>query len=129
MSNSHVVLNNILQQLPENWHAAVVELANATLKTESPLRLILVGLFSVGKSSLINMLIEENLLQTALEETTALPTFIEYGNRREIQLVGSDGSILPLDEGICSGDHGSPRRGGLCYADSAFIVAARDFYY
>jgi hypothetical protein len=38
------------------------------------------------------------VLQASLEETTALPTFIEYGAQRAMQLVGQDGSITPLND-------------------------------
>ena len=98
MSQNTTFLTELLQQLPPAWHEPVNALADATLQTDAPLRLILVGAFSVGKSSLLNMLLQESLLQTAMEETTALPTFIEYGAQREMQLVGPDGSTLPLDE-------------------------------
>lgn len=98
MSTPHPFLTELLQQLPAVWHDPVTALADATLQTANPLRLILVGAFSVGKSSLLNMLLQESLLQSAMEETTALPTFIEYGVQREMQLIGPDGSTLPLDE-------------------------------
>lgn len=98
MATPSPLLSELQLVLPESWHAPVQTLADATLQTDTPLRLILVGAFSVGKSSLLNMLIEEPLLQTALEETTALPTFIEYAEERSMQLLGCDGSVLALDE-------------------------------
>lgn len=97
-STSHTVLEQITAGLPNTWHEPVRTLAEATLLTDTPLQLILLGAFSVGKSSLLNMLLQEPLLQTAMEETTALPTFIEYGTERAMTLVGPDGSSLPLDE-------------------------------
>lgn len=98
MTQAHTFLAEVQSALPSAWQEPVAALAAETLQTERPLHLILVGGFSVGKSSLLNMLLQEPLLQTALEETTALPTFIEYGAEREMQLVGQDGSGLPLDE-------------------------------
>lgn len=98
MSQNNSFLAELLQQLPQNWHEPISALADVTLRLETPLRLILLGAFSVGKSSLVNMLLKESLLQIAMEETTALPTFIEYGPQRAMQLVGSNGSTLPLDE-------------------------------
>ena len=98
MTQAHTFLVEVQSALPSAWQEPVAALAAETLQTERPLRLILVGGFSVGKSSLLNMLLQEPLLQTALEETTALPTFIEYGAEREMQLVCHDGSGLPLDE-------------------------------
>lgn len=98
MTQAHTFLAEVQSALPSAWQEPVAALAAETLQTDRPLRLILVGGFSVGKSSLLNMLLQEPLLQTALEETTALPTFIEYGAEREMQLIGHDGSGLPLDE-------------------------------
>lgn len=98
MTQAHAFLAEVQSALPTAWQEPVAALAAETLQTDRPLRLILVGGFSVGKSSLLNMLLQEPLLQTAMEETTALPTFIEYGAEREMQLVGHDGSSLPLDE-------------------------------
>lgn len=98
MSNSHELLTQLLATLPAAWHEPVAALAAATLQASSPLRVTLVGSFSVGKSSLLNMLLQEPLLPAALEETTALPTFIEYGSQRAMSLIGQDGSLLPLDE-------------------------------
>ena len=98
MSNSRELLTQLLATLPSAWHAPVEALAAATLQDNAPLRVTLVGSFSVGKSSLLNMLLQEPLLPSALEETTALPTFIEYGSQRAMSLIGQDGSLLPLDE-------------------------------
>jgi len=97
MNEQSKALSTLKNGLPQNWHEAVDELAESTLQSDRYLRLILVGAFSVGKSSLLNMLMGERLLHTALEEATALPTFIEYGSERSMQLIGSDGSTLPLD--------------------------------
>lgn len=91
-------LDELIQALPAPWHGAIGGLADNVLQTDAAMRLVLVGAFSVGKSSLLNMLLGEHLLQTALEETTALPTFIEHGEQRRMQLVGNDGSTLPLNE-------------------------------
>ncbi|MDD2728417.1 dynamin family protein [Malikia sp.] len=98
MTQAHNFFAEIQSALPPAWQEPVAALAAETMQADRPLRLILVGGFSVGKSSLLNMLLQEPLLQTALEETTALPTFIEYGAEREMLLVGQDGSSRPLDE-------------------------------
>lgn len=98
MSQPNAFLNELLSSLPTDWHPPVEALAAEVLQADTPLRLVLLGGFSVGKSSLLNMLLQEPLLQTALEETTALPTFIEYAADRGMSLIGQDGSQLPLDE-------------------------------
>ncbi|MBK1642599.1 hypothetical protein CKO12_12070 [Chromatium okenii] len=95
-SDSSAFLAALTAQIPAQWQDAVADLAANTLLSEQPLRLILVGAFTVGKSSLLNMLFGEHLLQTALEETTALPTFIEYGATPTLQLLNHDGSAAAL---------------------------------
>lgn len=96
MNTTENMLDTLKSRLPQAWHDTVDELAARTLQIDAPLRLTLVGGFSVGKSSLLNMLIGEKLLFTAKEEATALPTFIEHG-ARALSMIGSDGSSLPLD--------------------------------
>lgn len=98
MSQPNAFLSELLSCLPADWQAPVEALAAEVLHADTPLRLVLLGGFSVGKSSLLNMLLQAPLLQTALEETTALPTFIEYGAERSMSLIGPDGSQLPLDD-------------------------------
>ena len=97
MSHPHTLVATLKAQLPPSWQEPLDTLAARTLNTETPLRVILLGAFSVGKTSLINRLLGESRLKTACEETTALPTFIEYGPTCAMQLIGSDGSVLPLD--------------------------------
>lgn len=97
MKTAQELLTLINTQLPSAWQEPINELAQSTLAQDSPLRLTLVGGFSVGKSSLLNMLINEKLLFTAKEEATALPTFLEYGHEKAMTLIGSDGSGLPLE--------------------------------
>lgn len=98
MDTNQSLLDNMLSLLPEYWHEPVNMLADELLQTNTPLNFTLVGSFSVGKSSMINMLIGEELLWTALEEATALPTFIEHGNEKSMQIIGTDGSCLPIDD-------------------------------
>ncbi len=91
------LITRLKTHLPPSWHETLDALSEQMLNANAPLRVILLGAFSVGKTSLINRLIGEPLLKTACEETTALPTFIEYGVKRTMRLIGSDGSMLPLD--------------------------------
>ena len=93
-----VTLADLQACLPADWHASLNELAATTLQATTPLKLSLVGAFAVGKSSLLNMLMGEPVLEASLGETTALPTFIEYGAQRAMQLVGQDGSITALND-------------------------------
>ena len=97
MNRTEQLLNLLETTLPTAWQEPIAELAAQTLHADSPLRVTLVGGFSVGKSSLLNMLLGEKLLFTAIEEATALPTFLEYGDERAMSLIGTDGSQLPLE--------------------------------
>lgn len=65
----------------------------------SPLHVCLAGAFSTGKTTLLNTLIGNALLPVALEETTALPTFVEYAPTPRYELAGTDGvtRISPAD--------------------------------
>ena len=58
-------------------------------------RIIVVGGFSRGKSSLINALLGEKLLPAKLTPTTALLTFIRYGEVPEAILFYKDERITP----------------------------------
>lgn len=82
--------------LPDAWRQPVQQLADGVLEPERPLRVVLAGAFTVGKSSLVNMLTDGDWLPAALEETTALPTFIEYGAGTRMQLVDVDGCARDL---------------------------------
>lgn len=59
---------------------------------DSPLHACLAGAFSVGKTTLLNTLIGSALLPVAQEETTALPTFVEYAPAPSCELAGTDGA-------------------------------------
>lgn len=97
MSDQDTLVTDLQRLLPQAWQETTRELSEKLLQSDIPLRLTLVGGFSVGKSSLLNMLMGESLLQTALEESTALPTFIEHGAQRRMELIRTDGSVEKLD--------------------------------
>lgn len=97
-TSKSITLADLQACLPADWHASLNELAATTLQATTPLKLSLVGAFAVGKSSLLNMLMGDPVLEASLGETTALPTFIEYGAQRAMQLVGRDGSITALND-------------------------------
>ncbi|GKW26768.1 dynamin family protein [Pectobacterium polonicum] len=64
--------------------APLQELEN-TLSTFS-VRLPLIGAFSAGKSSLINTLLQENLLSVAIDPETSLPTELRFSPHERIVL-------------------------------------------
>lgn len=96
MKTSQQFTSDLLNSLPQEWHPSITELADNILQTYQPLRLALVGGFSVGKSSLLNMLLGQKWLFTAKEEATALPTFVEYAESSSMSLIGADHSEVPL---------------------------------
>lgn len=53
--------------------------------------LTVMGQFSAGKSTLINALLGRNILPVNKTETTAIVTYIKYGNEDHAELVYSDG--------------------------------------
>ena len=61
----------------------------------SPLHVCIAGAFSTGKTTLLNTLLGSALLPVALEETTALPTFVEYAAAPRYELV-STSSVTPV---------------------------------
>lgn len=97
MQSTTMIIDELKTILPAHWEAALEELATSTMEEEAPLRLTLIGAFSVGKSSLVNMLLGEPFLPAAMEEATALPTFIEYAPQTSMQLIMTDGGSEAID--------------------------------
>jgi len=59
-------------------------------------RLPLIGAFSAGKSTLINTLLQDNLLSVAIDPETSLPTEIRFAPQESITLRRKNGTLLPL---------------------------------
>lgn len=87
------LVNQIETVLPDSllshWHALKLE----TVENSEKLTVCLLGAFSVGKSSLINMLIGKDYLSVAQQETTALPTFIKYAESETFLLQSREGIV------------------------------------
>jgi GTP-binding protein EngB required for normal cell division len=114
----HGLADWLKERLPQHLHEKVAKLAEARSPSGSALHLIVLGSFSVGKSTLLNMLIGEQYLHVAKEEATSLPTFIEHGTEPCMAVVGSDGSVLPVDvEGFRDATSCAPE--GAAYATLA----------
>ncbi len=87
-----------LEQLPATLRAEIDAIAGQTINAQAPLKVCVVGEFSTGKSSLINALLGAALLPTAREETTALPTFIEYAPELHVELINTDGARAAITQ-------------------------------
>lgn len=96
MQASKIWLDTLDATLPAAWREPVRQLVDSVLAPDRPLRVALVGAFTAGKSSLVNMLTGGDWLPAALEETTALPTFVEYGAAPRMQVIDVDGSPRDL---------------------------------
>lgn len=60
-------------------------------RDEQPIRLVVAGGFSTGKSSVINSLIGEALIPTGPEPMTLAPSYFRYGESVEIAIEFTDG--------------------------------------
>lgn len=77
--------------LPEEDQAELDALEDLKNLDSQPLLLCVAGAFSTGKTSLINRMLEKELLPVALEESTALPTFLEFAPTPAYNLVLEEG--------------------------------------
>jgi len=90
---------------PESNGARFSVLQEAIQGEDAYLKIVIVGEYSRGKSSLINALLGEKLLPTALSQTTCINTFIQKiheGEKPYIKVVFRDNTqeILQWKEGI-----------------------------
>lgn len=70
----------------------------AALIEHFEIRIPMIGAFSCGKSSLLNALLGERLLATAITPETAVPTELRYGPDRRFAGCLPDGRRLPLED-------------------------------
>lgn len=101
----HAMQQRIQQQLPElralheryGLDLSVLERLEPLIQ-RFEIRIPLIGAFSSGKSSLLNALLEENLLATDITPETAIPTELSYAPER--RLIGhlADGQEIALKE-------------------------------
>lgn len=145
MSSFDELALRLRELAPDLLEAALLEWAERA--GNAIVRIAFAGAFSTGKSSLINMLIGEELLAAGLEETTSTPVYIERGNRaicvemadgrrvdggpadiRGSTLRASSGAVfvavtLPLSwlDGLCIVD--IPGSGGVSAKSAAYASA------
>lgn len=87
--------NETIRLLTSNEHFRLYASQLNDLKTyySDPVRLLIMGEFSVGKSSIINSLLEQEILASSLVPTTALTTFIKYGADERMDVHYENGEI------------------------------------
>ncbi|WP_375466976.1 dynamin family protein [uncultured Nostoc sp.] len=59
-------------------------------------RFLIIGDFNRGKSTILNAFFERDLLPMGATATTAIPTFVRYGEQEEVLVHKKDGSTEPL---------------------------------
>lgn len=55
-------------------------------------RFLIIGDFNLGKSSILNVLLEQELLPIGATATTAIPTFVKYGKQENVLVHKKDGT-------------------------------------
>ena len=70
-------LQNTLSELPQELSAPIQQAMEPLLRN-TPLRVVCLGAYSVGKSSVLNALLGDHLLPVGQEEVTAIPTLISH---------------------------------------------------
>ena len=92
--------SRLRERLPQTDRERFDALWEQTGGNASPLHACLAGAFSTGKTTLLNTLIGSALLPVAQEETTALPTFVEYAPAPRCELAGTGGVIQIMPEDL-----------------------------
>jgi energy-coupling factor transporter ATP-binding protein EcfA2 len=86
------------------------ELSDIRRRLEEPLRVLVTGRLSSGKSTLVNALLGRRIAPTGPTETTRIPAVFRYSDREGAEIVLRDGSRRPLalDGGMLPPDVGLP---------------------
>lgn len=92
---------NRLPNLPEQKKRRFLKAADRIWKRAGNpyLHVALIGDFSAGKSTFINAFVKKDILKTAWQATTAVPTYIYYHDREKMRIIveTSDGEKYRLD--------------------------------
>jgi len=109
-------LDDVRAALPADLQAEWDQLLDSTLHSQRLAQVCVVGEFSSGKTSLLNMLIGRPLLPVGLAETTSLPTLLKRGSERQV-IEESDGTVrlASLAEAEHAATHATPSLRLLTY--------------
>jgi hypothetical protein len=87
-------LSEIIQQNPEFRGSNKIDRVRRRL--EMPNSLLIMGEFKAGKSTLINTILEEDVLKEGRTATTAVKTLIRYGKQKRLFKVTYDGEEIAV---------------------------------
>jgi GTPase SAR1 family protein len=103
MRDSGGSLHGLLNQLIESFEllelpveARQAKALTASIDSERPVRIVVVGEFNSGKSTLVNALCGTNLLPAGIIPTTATINIVEYSSTPGIVAIYTDGSRKSL---------------------------------
>ena len=83
------------ETLPLSISTEELRKASRSLLNEK-IRILVIGDFNRGKSTLINALLGKDVLPRRVTATTAIPTFIKYGKKEEVLVYRKDGKTERL---------------------------------
>jgi len=110
---------DILDMPTESQHASTLA---SRITAECPAKLVVVGEFNSGKSTLVNALCGWKLLPAGITPTTATINIVSHAQNAQIDVVRTDGSVtdLTFDQEALrqftakSGDHADVREVRIC---------------
>lgn len=91
---------NMFVQKKQNVTAAAKHYYKIAGEANTPLKILITGEFKTGKSTLINTLLGKQILKSDVLPTTAVATYICYGEQEQLVVVLRDGTrwIYPLEQ-------------------------------
>ncbi|WP_303836689.1 dynamin family protein [Ruminococcus flavefaciens] len=101
MKETLTVLLDTAEYLKDSDSIAQIKRLQNTLDNQHYL-LTVAGQFSAGKSRLINNLLEREVLPVHITETTAIVTFLKYGEEEQVQVLYRDGTYdtISIEESL-----------------------------
>ena len=90
----------VAMQKRQGTSPAIMKFYKLACEANSPLKILITGEFKTGKSTLINTLLGRQILKSDVLPTTAVATYICYGENEQLVVSLKDGSqwIYPLEQ-------------------------------
>ncbi|SOC23902.1 SH3 domain-containing protein [Ureibacillus xyleni] len=80
-------------KIDDDLQILVAPLERLIVHWTDPVRLIVMGEFNAGKSTLINTLLGEEVIATGIVPTTAVATYLRYSKEKYIEIVYENGNV------------------------------------